>query len=270
MVFGTSDACVRPFRAPDSAGVPQDGRMDSHIAIYVAAVFLVAGTVKGITGLGLPTVGVSLLGLAMAPSAAAALIVLPSLATNIAQCVGDHTRALLRRFGALWAAILIGCLFTPAPTIGTGAPFGRICLAVILIAHGAWGLAGRKLPHPRQREWWISPLTGYVTGVVTVATGVFVIPVSAYLQSLQLRKEEMVQALGFTFTVCTLGLALRLGIDRVPLAQLGLPALLALAGALLGMALGARMRRRWDQRTFSRAMLSVFVILGGLMLVKEV
>jgi uncharacterized membrane protein YfcA len=244
--------------------------MNSHIAIYVAAVFLLAGTVKGITGLGLPTVGISLLGLAMAPSAAAALLVLPSLATNAAQCVGRHTRELLRRFGLLWAAILVGCVFTPAPTLANSASFGRICLAAILVAYGAWGLAGMKLPHPRHREWWISPLVGYLSGVMTVATGVFVIPVSPYLQSLELQKEEMVQALGFTFTICTVGLALRLGIDRVPLVQFGLPALLALCSAFLGMALGARLRRRWDQKTFSRAMLSVFVALGALMLAREI
>jgi uncharacterized membrane protein YfcA len=273
-VFGTSEASVRHFHARQTRGNGTTrrniGRTDSHIAMYVAAVFVIAGGVKGITGMGLPTVGVSLLGLAMPPPAAAALLVLPSLATNVAQCFGWHTRALWRRFGPLWIAILIGCVFTPAPTIGSSAGFARIGLAIILVAYGAWGLAGLSLPRPQRHEWWISPLVGYVTGVMTVATGVFVIPVSPYMQSLKLHKEEMVQALGFTFSICTIGLALRLGMDHVPIAQFGWPALVALCCAFLGMAVGARLRRRWDHKTFSRAVSAIFVLLGALMIAKEI
>jgi uncharacterized membrane protein YfcA len=242
--------------------------MDSHIAWYVAAVFVVAGAVKGLTGMGLPTVAVSLLALAMPPSSAAALLVAPSLATNVAQCVGSGTRALVRRFGVLWIAILAGCLFSPAPTLAD-ASTGRLWLSAVLVLYGAWALAGWKLPHPRGNERWISPLVGYAGGVVTAATGVFVIPITPYLQSLDLAKNEMVQALGFTFTVCTIAMGLRLGIDHVPLMQFGTLAAVALGCAFAGMALGARLRRRWDQKTFSRAVSVVFVVLGALMFAKE-
>lgn len=244
--------------------------MATHLVLYVAAVFVVAGAVKGITGLGLPTVGVSLLGLAMPPAAAAALLVLPSLATNVAQCAGPHARSLLRRFGLLWLFIAIGCLFTPMPTIGRSVGFARMGLALLLIVYGLWGLARARLPHPGAWEKRLSPFVGYASGVMTVATGVFMIPVSPYLQSLRLDKDEMVQALGITFTICTLGLAVRLGMDRVPLLQFGLSGIVALAGAFAGMALGTRVRRRWDQQTFTRAMFAVFIALGVLMIAREV
>ena len=50
---------------------------------YVAIVFTVAGWVKGVTGMGLPTVVMGALGLVMAPVQAAALLLVPSLVTNI-------------------------------------------------------------------------------------------------------------------------------------------------------------------------------------------
>jgi len=243
--------------------------MTADLVFYVAAVFVAAGAVKGITGLGLPTVGVSLLGLAMPPATAATLLVLPSLATNVAQCAGRHGRSLLRRFGLLWLFIALGCLFTPVPTVGRSAGFARMALAVLLILYGLWGLLRAKLPHPGAWEKRLSPFIGYAGGVMTVATGVFMIPVSPWLQALRLKKDEMVQALGITFTVCTLGLAVRLGMDRVPLLQFGLPGAVALAAAFAGMAIGARVRRRWDQQTFSRAMFAVFVVIGVLMLAKQ-
>ena len=50
-------------------------------------------------------------------------------------------------------------------------------------------------------------MAGAATGVVTAATGVFVIPAVPYLQALDLGREDLVQALGLSFTVSTLALA---------------------------------------------------------------
>ena len=51
----------------------------------VTATFLLAGFVKGVVGLGLPTVAMGLLTLVLAPSQAAALLIVPSFVTNIWQ-----------------------------------------------------------------------------------------------------------------------------------------------------------------------------------------
>src|SRR3546814_5359652 len=68
----------------------------------VAAVFLLAGVVKGVVGLGLPTISMALLALFMPPAPAAALLVVPSLITNLWQARPIHTLApLLRRIGPL-------------------------------------------------------------------------------------------------------------------------------------------------------------------------
>lgn len=55
--------------------------------IFIAAVFALAGTVKGVIGLGLPTISIGLLALAMTPLQAAAILVLPSFITNVWQCL---------------------------------------------------------------------------------------------------------------------------------------------------------------------------------------
>ena len=51
--------------------------------LFIVIVFTVAGWVKGVTGMGLPTVVMGALGLVMAPVQAAALLLVPSLVTNI-------------------------------------------------------------------------------------------------------------------------------------------------------------------------------------------
>jgi hypothetical protein len=56
-------------------------------------------------------------------------------------------------------------------------------------------------------EWWLGPLVGALTGLATAATGVFAIPAVPYLGALNLDKEDMIQALGLSFTVSTIALA---------------------------------------------------------------
>ena len=75
----------------------------------IAGAFLLAGFVKGVIGLGLPTVSIGLLGLLMTPAQAAAILVVPSLVTNIWQAaVGGGLLALARRLWPLLAGICIG------------------------------------------------------------------------------------------------------------------------------------------------------------------
>jgi uncharacterized membrane protein YfcA len=64
--------------------------MDVATFFFIGLVFVVAGAVKGITGLGLPTLSIGLLGLFISPAVATSLMVLPTLATNVAQCTGPH------------------------------------------------------------------------------------------------------------------------------------------------------------------------------------
>src|SRR3954471_20590958 len=79
------------------------------VVLVVTAVFLLAGFVKGVIGLGLPTVVVGLLGAVMPPSEAAALLVLPSLVTNVWQLVaGPDIRSLLRRLWPMMAGVCGG------------------------------------------------------------------------------------------------------------------------------------------------------------------
>src|SRR4051794_22842106 len=80
-------------------------------------------------------------------------------------------------------------------------------LGAALILYGVVGLSGMRFDVSAGLEPWLSPIVGVTTGLVTGATGVFVIPAVPYLQSLGLEKEDLVQALGLSFTVSTVALA---------------------------------------------------------------
>jgi hypothetical protein len=233
-------------------------------AAVVAAVFVLAGVVKGVVGLGLPTVAMGLLTLAVPPAQAAALLLAPSLVTNVWQAaVGPGLWRLAARLWPMLAAALLGTLGgIGSLATGDGARAGA-ALGAALLAYALVALRAPRLRVPPAAEWWCGPLVGFTTGLVTGATGVFVIPAVPYLQALGLPRDELVQALGLSFTVSTLGLGAALALqDAVP-SGLAVTSALAIAPALLGMALGQRIRARVEPAVFRIWFLVSLAVLGA-------
>jgi uncharacterized membrane protein YfcA len=133
----------------------------------------------------------------------------------------------------------------------------------MLALYGLYGLCVKKLPHLGKYERWLSPVIGYIGGAVTVATGVIIIPVVPYLQSLHLKRDELVQALGLTFTVSTICLAVFL--HHNPMSGITLDYRLsfaALLAALVGMWIGKKIRYRLNEQIFRRIFFIGLMSLG--------
>ncbi|MEO7150475.1 MAG: sulfite exporter TauE/SafE family protein [Burkholderiaceae bacterium] len=240
----------------------QHAVMDAWQGGAIGVVFVLAGGVKGITGMGLPTVAVSLLGLWMAPAQAAALLVLPSLATNLAQCRGPQGRRLAAMLWPAWLTLAVVTVW--APDVGrTDGPIGpHRLLGAVLVVYGLWGWWRPVLPNLAPRAKSIGACVGVATGLVTATTAVFVVPLVPYLQALRLDKDAMVQALGLSFTIATLALALRLQASPAGLTLLSAASAWALAAAFAGLWLGAKVRGRLSGPSFQRALMVVFIGLG--------
>jgi uncharacterized protein len=232
--------------------------------VVVAAVFLVAGLVKGVTGLALPTVGVGLLSLAMPPAHAAALIVVPALITNVWQMMsGPGLGRLVRRLWPMQLAICLGTWASAGLMAGSETPFASAALGIALIAYAAFGLMNVRVPHvPAWAEWWLGAVVGGATGFISAATGVFVIPAVPYLQALGFEREEFMQALGLSFTVATIALAWSLVSAGTLNLDTGLYSLLALVPALAGMMAGQHLLRVMRPETFRRWFFSGLALLG--------
>ncbi len=239
---------------------------------WVAAVlvFVLAGLVKGVVGLGLPTLSMALLALWLRPAEAAALLILPSLVTNVWQMrPWASLGAALCRHAGMQAGVVAGTL---AGAWCFGAISGRgaaAWLGLALLAYAGWGLLARPTALPRQHERWLGPLVGLATGVVTALTGVFVVPAVPYLQTLGLSRDELMQAMGLSFTTSTLALAVCLSAPQGAAGPLALASLAMLVPALVGMALGRRLRQRMSGSVFRRCFFVGLALLGMYMLGRE-
>jgi uncharacterized membrane protein YfcA len=252
----------------DDAGMDHIDWLSAGVLGWVALTFALAGVVKGVSGMGLPTLAMALLSLRLPAAQAAALMLLPALLTNVAQCMGSHGGELLRRLWPLWTGLVLGTLFSPLPGLGSGGGGVRAALGVVLVAYGAFGLARPRLPPPGRHEAWLGALAGLIGGALSAATGVFVVPLVPFLQSLQLRRSALIQALGISFMGASMSLAARLGGFDAAAPPDAWAAGVALITAVAGMTLGARLRDRLPALVFQRALYAVFLLLGVLMLAR--
>lgn len=236
----------------------------------VCLIFFGAGWVKGILGMGLPTVAMGLLGLVMPVAGAASLLTLPSLATNLWQAiVGPGFVRTMRRLWLMQMGIALGVAFAPLLLRGRPEAAGGLLLGGCLALYGLFGLAGWH-PKPPQAKWeqLIGLGCGTATGVLTALTGVFVLPAVPFLQSLGLRKDDMAQALGLSFTTSTLALAAMLATEgHLTLGTSAASALMVIP-AVTGMMLGQLIRGEMSEKLFRRCFFAGLLLLGGWLLVR--
>jgi uncharacterized membrane protein YfcA len=235
----------------------------AHLPLITIA-FLLAGFVKGVSGLGLPTVGIGLLSLAMLPGQAAALIVVPALITNVWQMIsGPGLICLVRRLWLMQLGVFLGTWAGASLMTGSNARIAVIGLGVALFIYGIIGLMNVHIPQvPGRAEWWLGAIVGTATGIVTAATGVFVIPAVPYLQALKFDSEALVKALGLSFTVSTIALGWSLASSGIFDPHTAVFSLLALIPALIGMVAGQRLLRIMRPEAFRRWFFGGLLLLG--------
>jgi uncharacterized membrane protein YfcA len=242
--------------------------MSESILLLMAGVFLLAGFVKGVVGLGLPVIAMGLLALVMPPADAASLLILPTVATNIWQmAAGPSLKPVIARLWPLMLGVIGGTLAGAGWLVGAG-HYSTALLGIALVLYALSGLASIHIAVGKSAEPWLGPLVGVLTGLVAAATGVFAMPAVIYLQAIGLEKEDLVQALGLSFTISSLALAVNLALASALNLSLGPASLGALAVACLGMWLGQVLRLRLRPETFRLWFLLGLLALGLYLIVR--
>ena len=237
---------------------------DPLIITASAGVFLLAGWVKGVTGLGLPTVCLGLLvGIFDLPTAIALMLV-PSFVTNAWQAtLGGHAIAITRRIWPFLLMVIITISLGASTLNHVPLPFLSALLGGLLVLYAALSLAGLRLQLSPRQGRWLGPLCGGINGVLTGMTGSFVIPGVMYLQALGFTRDELVQAMGILFTISTLMLALALQNEEIFTWELGVISAVATAPAAVGMFIGQHLRGKLSQSRFRQLFFGAVLALGG-------
>ena len=221
-----------------------------------------AGTVKGIAGLGFPTLATPLLSLTVDVKTAVVLLILPNIVMDGIQF--SRRGAPMETIRRLLPLLVTGAIGT---IVGTRALVALPTRTVLLLLGGfviAFVALNVTRFSPRlSAAWepWAGPAAGFVSGVVGGVTNVPGTPLAMYFYALGMSKAEFLSSTAFTFLIYKL-------VQIAAVAWYGLltSALAATSVALTGIALagfvgGLWIQNRLEQRAFNRAVLA---LLGGL------
>ena len=229
----------------------------------VFAVLLLAGAVKGVTGIGLPLVAVSGVASVVEVPAAVALITIPIVASNLWQGLRDGMPwGAIRRFWPVMAPLALGLWWSTGMVAASAARTLYLVLGVTVVVFSTVYVLSPHVRIPRRAEGWSGGLVGAVAGVTGGFSTVFGPPISMYLLALGLEKEEFIQAVGLLYFAGSVPLALFywvhgvLGPDNVGWSGL------ACLPVFLGLAAGQWLRGRVGQATFHKVVLGVLFLVG--------
>lgn len=237
----------------------------------VFAVFLLAGSVKGIIGLGFPIVVLACLSTTLGLKEAMGLLIIPGIVTNIWQALaGGAFLPLIRRLWPLLAASVLGIwagtriLTVADPLILTG------LLGALLFVYSAVSLTRPQIPPPGRSERVLSPLMGAAGGLAFGMTGSYMVPGALYIQALDMPRDVFVQALGIVFLLIMVVLGLFMSRYQILPAEIALMSAAALVPTSLGMLLGQQFRHRLSDSVFRKAFFVALCFAGLYMVARAV
>jgi len=234
------------------------------ILVTGTVAFLLAGLIKGVLGFGFPIIALVVLTLTIGLLDALAVIIVPTLATNIWQALaGPYLAAVLKR---MWLYFLVAaiCVLLTARYLDTvNVNWLTALLGAVLFFYALSRLLDFHITVPPGREKGLSIILGAANGALTGLTGAFMVPSVLYMQALGFPRDMLVQAMGCFFALSTLMLTISLGSnDLIETDQVRL-SVYALLPSFAGVFVGRWARGRIDEQSFQKIFLFAVSMLGA-------
>ena len=231
--------------------------------LVIAGAFIVAGIAKGAIGMGMPPIVIGLMTFVFPLDQALAIMVLPTIVTNVWQAIyGGGFVRLLRRFWTMAAAAIAGLVCVALSGVHLGSPRAFAWVGVLLVVYSLMALTAWRPAVSRRAERWANPVIGAASGAIVGFTGVAAVPFLPYMQSLDMDRHDLVQALGvmFLFLIGSLTLALAWqGAFHVDTTVSGVAAIVP---TMIGVWLGQKGRHSASPETFRRIFIVGMLGLG--------
>ena len=237
---------------------------DYSTAFAIFSAILLAGLLKGTIGVGFQTVGIAFLTIITNLPNAIALLLIPSLVTNIWQAgVGGKLIIILIR---LWPLIITASMmvwFGSIALTSVSLSYLSALLGFLLIIYSTFSLFGLRLEIKTKNERWLAPFIGLINGVLTGMTGIFVVPCVFYFQAIGFRKDTLIQSMGVLFTALTLMLIVSLKTQDILTLELSGWSAFAIFPAIIGVLIGQLIRKRIPEDVFKKIFFLCLIFLGS-------
>jgi uncharacterized protein len=239
--------------------------------VLIAASLLVAAFIKGATGLGFPLIATPALALLLDIRTAVTVLILPNLFMDTAQVIRDgFPYDIFRRFSGVIAPTVIGVFLGTMFLVKMPLWILNLCLGVIIMGFVLSSLFKFSFTISPRGERILSPIVGFISGVLNGMTNAAGPALAIYLYSLRLDKRVFVKSIATTFITTKLTQLVAVSTwnlfnwDTIKLSIQVL--LLTLAGFYAGM----KAHDSINQINFNRGLLMLLSLIGVILIARAV
>ena len=235
----------------------------TDVILLAVVVFLLAGTVKGVLGIGLPTISISMLAQFVDPRVAIAFLLLPALITNTWQIYRGGQ--VIRSVKKLWPFVSTMSVVLFISSLFAARASSKILVLGIGIMVVLWTITSliRRPPSiPPHLDRPLQFALGALSGVMGGLTAIWSPPMVIYLLSSKCDKEDFVRFTGFMILCGTVPLVSGYLLNGLLDKKLAFVSLLMIIPTLIGFSVGEYLRRFLRGQQFQRAVLVLFFLMG--------
>ncbi len=238
--------------------------MPAEIELVMLAMF-VGGVCKGVIGVALPLVGISIMVMLLDPKLAVAMIVIPIFLTNVQMAMRSGFGELLEALNRFWP-LIVTCLVSlfsvalvatqlSSAVIVTG--LGLALLVFVMANVSPW-----KPTVPARVEKPVGAIVGVVSGVLGGATSVYGPPITMFLLACGVPKHKWSASVGVTFTLGSIPLLAGYILNGTITPAVAIVSTLACIPAFIGMWLGFKLQDAMAPQTFRRVLMAGLFIMA--------
>jgi uncharacterized membrane protein YfcA len=237
--------------------------MTIELIILASIAYLIAGTIKGTVGIGLPTASIGILSQFTDPRFAISLVVFPILFSNAYQVLreGQIIRTLKSYypFAIALMIVLMGMTFVTA-SIDTDALIVLLGSVMVLFSLSSFISDPPALPDHLDKP--VQIFAGICSGLIGGLTAIWSPPMIIYLLSRRVDKTEFIRATGLLIFLGGISLALGFWQAGHLSPELSMLSIGMIIPTLIGFTFGEWIRRRMDASRFRSIVLMIFLLMG--------
>ena len=245
--------------------------IDYLTLIQVILIFFAGGLIKGLIGVGLPTVTLTFLSFIFDIKVSISIILLPVLLTNLYQMIdGNYLKKIVSdtKFFQISAFLFVFPGFYFLLLLNSNTIL--IILAVILILNSTLNLIKFEIHFKNFKSKHYQLFIGSTTGVVTGVTGIYTMPFIFLIQSMQYTKNQVIQLMGVSFFIFACTQFLLFSLNDLINYKIIILSSIACVPILIGVYLGTILRKKISEELFKLLFNLMLVIMGALLITKAI
>lgn len=234
-----------------------------NLLFIAIPIFLLAGTIKGAIGIGLPTTAISLLSQFTEPRIAIAVGLIPVLLSNVWQVYrAGNVIGSFRRYWIFLSVLALSIYAMAGVALSVTRETLMLTLGASIVAFAAASLVRQPPEIPDRRDRIAQAGFGLAGGIMGGMTAIWGPAMVIYLLGRRVAKDEFVRAIGLMILAGVIPLSLRFSGAGVLDRDLALWSLAMFLPTLAGFTLGEKLRGAMSPKRFQTAVLIMFLIMG--------